>query len=89
MSPNIRIISCFKIYEKLEKLGKSKMTLSLFLSPVAFMSYLLILPSYAGGRNFEHKEIGIKNSDYRTQLLGFKNTIFSIPVGLKNTLFFE
>ena len=42
-----------------------------------------------GGRNFEHKEIGIKNSDYRTQLLGFKNTIFSIPVGLKNTLFFE
>ena len=42
-----------------------------------------------GGRNFEHKEIGIKNSDYRTQLLGFKNTIFSTSVGLKNTLFFE
>ena len=40
-----------------------------------------------GGRNFEHKEIGIKNSDYRTQLLGFKNTIFSTSVGLKNTLF--
>ena len=29
-----------------------------------------------GGRNFEHKEIGIKYSDYRTQLLGFLRTQF-------------
>ena len=42
-----------------------------------------------GGRNFEHNKIGIKNSDYRTQLLGLKNTIFSTSEGLKNTLFFE
>ena len=44
---------------------------------------------FMGGRNFEHNEIGIKNSDYRTQLLGLKNTIFSTSEGLKNTLFFE
>ena len=52
------------------------------------MSAFEINDAEMGGRNFEHNKIGIKNSDYRTQHSGLRNTIFSISGGLKNTLFF-